>query len=189
MTSALIAPSLKPGCNSARHPDELKERAEQSYARARAEGGERLAKIWSYTTHQLIERDNPIPFTSNLLLARVPVTIEEFVESPDFLGNTVHVWPTLMADLSAMNPDVLAGEEPVHEAYLGGAAGIGKSMMALITTLYQVYRLTCFRDPHGSILRPVSYSRFSPSHPRSHGLCFMSRCATCLRPCRTPRDS
>jgi hypothetical protein len=148
MTSALIAPSLKPGCNSARHPDELKERAEQSYARARAEGGERLAKIWSYTTHQLIERDNPIPFTSNLLLARVPVTIEEFVESPDFLGNTVHVWPTLMADLSAMNPDVLAGEEPVHEAYLGGAAGIGKSMMALITTLYQVYRLTCFRDPH-----------------------------------------
>ncbi|MEE9300244.1 MAG: hypothetical protein V3V17_03855, partial [Alphaproteobacteria bacterium] len=40
------------------------------------------------------------------------------------------------------------GEEPVHEAYLGGATGIGKSTLARITLAYQVYLLSWLRDPH-----------------------------------------
>jgi hypothetical protein len=148
MTNLVNLPQFRTPRDPNRWIRELRRCAAGIYAQALAEDDERVVDILRHAAEQFIEHRNPVPFQVNLLLERVPVTIEEFVESPDFLGNLVRVWPTLMRDLRAMNPDVLAGEEPVHEALLGGATGIGKSTLALITTLYQVYLLTCFRDPH-----------------------------------------
>ncbi len=127
--------------------DELGARLEDFCDRALAEGGERVERIFRYAAEQLIERRNPRPACALLQCRRIPVTIEEFVEHPDYLGNVANVWPTLMPDLKALNPDVIAGENPVHEAFLGGATGVGKSTVARITLLYQVYLLSCLRDP------------------------------------------
>jgi hypothetical protein len=80
-------------------------------------------------------------------LKRPPVTIDTFLEDPDYLGGRVTVWPALRDDLRALNPDVLTGAPPVQEALLGGATGTGKSTLAIITTLYQLYLLTCFHNP------------------------------------------
>ncbi len=114
--------------------------------RALAEGGERVASICDYL-ETCFEQRRAAPFHAILQLKRVPVGIEEFVGNEEFLGNRIQIWPALMADLKALNPDVLVGEVPVHEAFLGGATGTGKSTLAKITLLYQLYLLSCFRDP------------------------------------------
>ena len=46
-----------------------------------------------------------------------------------------------------MNPDVLMGEQPIHEALLGGATGTGKSFLSDTTVMYQVYLAECFKGP------------------------------------------
>jgi hypothetical protein len=107
----------------------------------------RYGRIWRHALERLLTHSDPRAYKAAVLLKRVPVTIEEFVNDPDFLGGRIEIWPALMPDLEALNPYVLAGDEPVHEAFLGGATGIGKSTIALVTTLYQVYLLTCFHSP------------------------------------------
>ena len=113
--------------------------------RALAKGGERFARVCDYL-ESCLEQRRVAPFRAILQLKRVPVTIEEFVGNEEFLGGRIQIWPALMADLKALNPDVLVGEAPVHEAFLGGATGTGKSTLAKITLLYQLYFLTCFRN-------------------------------------------
>ena len=55
-------------------------------------------------------------------MSRIPVTIEEFVLGADFLNDQIKIWTLLMDDLKAMNPDILIGAPPVHEAFLGGTS-------------------------------------------------------------------
>lgn len=121
--------------------------AEKQCAKARASGQFRVALVFANAIQQCLEYDNPGPLRAVMQLERFPVTIDEFVESRDFLGQRVDIWPALMEDLRRLNPDVFIGEEPVHEAYLGGATSIGKSTLARITLLYQIYLLTCLRSP------------------------------------------
>lgn len=139
--------NLLPACRAGSR-DELMLRAERSYARALALGGLRLEAILRYAIEQLVDHNNAGPILTFAELKTIPATIEDFVENPDFLGGIVAVWPHLLGDLKALNPDVLAGEEPVHEAFLGGATGIGKSTVARISILYQVYLLSCLQNPH-----------------------------------------
>lgn len=113
---------------------------------ALAQGDERLAQIVDYLGCCL-EQGNPAPVIAILSMNHIPVAIEKFVTSENFLGNRIPVWPALMDDLKAMNPDVLRGETPIHEVFLGGATGTGKSTLAKITLLYQLYLVTCLRDP------------------------------------------
>lgn len=128
MSPSAVATSLLPDRDC--RLDELDAHLEKICDRAQAEGGERVERIFRYAAEQLIAHRNPMPLYSLLQCRRIPVTIEEFVEHSDYLGNVANVWPTLMPDLKALNPDVFAGEKPVHEAFLGGATGIGKSTVA-----------------------------------------------------------
>lgn len=121
--------------------------AEEACNRAENHGRIGTALILRRCLGEMLNNENPQPLIQALQFKRLPVTIDEFVESSEFLGNIANVWPSLMDDLRAINPDILLGEEPIHEAYLGGATGIGKSMVARITLLYQVYLLTCLRAP------------------------------------------
>ncbi len=125
---------------------EFKERAERSYARVQANGESREIAIYKFAHDKLHADDNMAPFEAIARLQSIPVTIDEFVASEEFLGGRIEIWPTLMDDLRAMNPDVFIGEAPVHEALLGGATATGKTTLALVTNLYQLYLLTCFRD-------------------------------------------
>jgi hypothetical protein len=126
--------------------EDLMERWPSMRPRALAEGGERFVRVWDYL-EICLEQRRPAPILAISQLKRIPVDIEAFVEGEEFLGGRIQIWPALMADLMALNPDVLVGKAPVHEAFLGGATGTGKSTLAKITLLYQLYLLTCFRDP------------------------------------------
>lgn len=94
-------------------------------------------------------RGNPDPFNALNRLKRFPVTIEEFVEGRDFVGvmEDFRVWPAWQQELRSICPDVVTGEQPVHEVVLGGASGTGKTTVAQISLAYQVYLLTCFEAP------------------------------------------
>ena len=135
----------------------------------------------------LIDEDNKASIQAVRQLNKTPVTIDEFVESDEFLGTIVEVWPTLRSDLRAMNPDVLVGGSPIHEALLGGATGTGKTTLSIVINLYQLYLLTCFRSAQvlfGLAPHTRSSSCCSRVHQQSLNVSFSSPFVTCSRPCR-----
>ncbi len=109
----------------------------------------RAHAITAFAAEQAEVQNNPAPYQAISDLREYPATIDEFVESEEFLGNLVTVWPALREDLRRINPDVFVGEAPVYEALLGGATGTGKTTLAALTTLYQLYLCTCLEDPQG----------------------------------------
>ena len=122
----------------------IERQCEQRMAHYDGLGEKRLARIWEHAAKQIFEHKNPMPFYALGLLKRVPVLIDEFVQSKEFLGDLMEVWPTLLPDLRSMNPDVFVGEPGVHEVFLGGATGTGKTHLSQITCQYQLYLFTCF---------------------------------------------
>ena len=72
----------------------------------------------------------------------VPVDVQTFVESKYFLDRRGVLYPAVMDELRELN----SGE--YVEAVLTGAIGTGKSTIALFTTAYQLYLVSCLRDPH-----------------------------------------
>jgi hypothetical protein len=74
--------------------------------------------------------------------AVLPVDIQTFVESPDFLDRRDVLYPVVMNELRELNSGKYV------EAVLTGAIGTGKSTIALFTTAYQLYILSCLKDPH-----------------------------------------
>ena len=74
--------------------------------------------------------------------AQLPVDIRTFVESKGFLNSRSVLYPAVMEELRELN----SGK--YDEAVLTGAIGTGKSTIALFTTAYQLYVLSCLKDPH-----------------------------------------
>jgi hypothetical protein len=80
-------------------------------------------------------------------LIRYPVSIKEFVESPQFLDDT-SVYPGNMEALEELNnPDGLRIGSRYAEAVIAGGIGVGKSTIAVLSLLYQIYALSCLRRP------------------------------------------
>ena len=73
----------------------------------------------------------------------LPVDVQTFVESPYFLNRRGTLYPAVMEELRELNSGKYV------EAVLTGAIGTGKSTVALFTTAYQLYVLSCLKDPHG----------------------------------------
>lgn len=73
----------------------------------------------------------------------LPVDTQTFVESPEFLDRSGVLYPAVMDALRELNSGTYV------EAVLTGAIGTGKSTVALFTTAYQLYTLSCLKDPHG----------------------------------------
>jgi hypothetical protein len=85
---------------------------------------------------------------------RYPVSIETFIESADYLGMRGQIYPVVMDCLVELNNPVVEGLEHRYrlgsaysEAVLTGAIGTGKTTFALLTTAYQLYILSCLREP------------------------------------------
>jgi hypothetical protein len=72
----------------------------------------------------------------------VPVDVQTFVESKNFLNRQGVLYPAVMEEMRELN----SGK--YMEAVLTGAIGTGKSTIALFTTAYQLYMLSCLKDPH-----------------------------------------
>ena len=82
-------------------------------------------------------------------LTHYPVTISEFIESPEYLNDT-SVYPANMETLEQLNnPDGLRIGSCYTEAVIAGAIGVGKSTIAILSLLYQIYVLSCLRSPQG----------------------------------------
>ena len=80
-------------------------------------------------------------------LTRYPVSIREFIESPDFLNDT-SVYPANMEALTELNnPHGLRIGTCYTEAVIAGAIGVGKSTISILSLLYQIYVLSCLSSP------------------------------------------
>jgi hypothetical protein len=91
---------------------------------------------------------------------RAPVSLERFLDDPDFLGDTgrrLYIpWRRELAQ-------VLDPRSAITEWIITGAIGTGKTTAAIIAMLYKLYRLTCLRDPQ-------AYYGLLPDSPIAFGL-------------------
>jgi len=71
-----------------------------------------------------------------------PVTIRQFIEGKDCLDAKDIIYPEIMKCLEELN----CGQ--YSEAVLTGGIGVGKSSIALYTIAYQLYLLSCMKNPH-----------------------------------------
>jgi len=84
-----------------------------------------------------------------------PVSVQTFVEDRYFLDAKNVLYPAVMDAMIEIN----SGE--YEEAVLTGGIGTGKSTLALYTTAYQLYVLSCYADPHTAFtLDPASEIMF-----------------------------
>lgn len=98
---------------------------------------------------QLTEGDSSL-FTFMANLERTPVGIEEFIDSPEFLGSTdLTLWPEVRKTIVEINNNWWRGlGAGAHdEATLMGATGTGKTSIAIVTTIYHLYLLSCLMNP------------------------------------------
>ena len=72
----------------------------------------------------------------------VPVDIETFIESTEYLDLKNYVWPEVKKELI----EFYRGN--FREAVFDEAIGAGKSWKASIIATYEVYRVLCLRSPH-----------------------------------------
>ena len=128
---------------------EIKRYTERQLARVRRSGNKRVEKVYEHAAQLLIENNDPSFYNACANMQHVPVTIDEFIESEDFLGHDpdFKIWPTLRQDLRDMNPDIWTGEEHIFQTFDGGATGTGKTVKATTTQAYQLYVLNCFKKP------------------------------------------
>lgn len=72
----------------------------------------------------------------------MPVGPREFVESPSYMNKPGVLWPGVMDAMEELNSGKYI------EAVLTGAIGTAKTTLALYSTAYQIYLLSCMRNPH-----------------------------------------
>lgn len=75
-------------------------------------------------------------------LKRFPVSFREFVEGKDYLDSKGILFDKVMVEAEELNSGRYI------ECVLTGSIGCGKTTIALFTTAYQLYLLSCFKDPH-----------------------------------------
>jgi hypothetical protein len=120
---------------------------EETMADGVSEDPARLRRVLENAVDELIYRDNPNFIKVIRLMKRLPVTIEQFITDPEYLGTNTY-WPQVVEDLKIMCPDVWVGEIQPTEVILTGAIGIAKTLRTNICLCYALYCLTCFENPH-----------------------------------------
>ena len=132
-----------------RHKARIVPGLEDKITKAENLGKDRVARSLRWALTELRDHNNISPYRCIRGLVRMPVTIEEFVNSKKFIKaiDDFDVWPYWQRELVKMNPDVICGEAPVTEIILGGASGTGKSKVAQVSVMYGIYVLSCFDSP------------------------------------------
>lgn len=70
-----------------------------------------------------------------------PVSFKEFVESPEYLNKANTLWPVVMEEAEEIIEGTYA------ECLCVGSIGAGKTTIAIYVLLFQVYCLSCIRNP------------------------------------------
>jgi hypothetical protein len=129
--------------------DAMKRIAEKQLRIMSTHGKTRVHEVWSTVCTSLFENNDDRMFQYLAAMKRVPVSIEEFIESKDFLGGVdMDVWAQIKRDVIAVNRDPFSGiDDQVAEYIDSGATGTGKTAKAHITTAYQLYLVQCLAHP------------------------------------------
>lgn len=126
----------------------MKRQAERQLAILLSHGKTRVGDVYQAACLRLFEENDERLMAFVSAMRRVPVSIQEFLESPDFLGGVdMEVWPQIRRDVIDVNPDIITGAAQVVEYVDSGATGTGKTTKASITHAYQVYLLHCIENP------------------------------------------
>lgn len=84
-----------------------------------------------------------------LMLKRYPVDIETFLFDPQYMDGKGHIWPELVPYIKEVNnPDGDRLGMKYHEVVLTGGIGTAKTTQALYGLAYQLYVLSCYREPY-----------------------------------------
>ena len=85
--------------------------------------------------------------------SEIPVTIDEFLHRPQYLGRALlsddgkftvfPYWEEVLKKIFPTNIDTA-----YSTAIFSGAIGLGKSTIAVIAILYQLYRMMCLKNPY-----------------------------------------
>ncbi len=75
---------------------------------------------------------------------RRPVKVRKFFTDKTFCRDE-SMWPVVLDELEEMNSGRYT------EGVLTGAIGVAKTTMAVSTLIYQLYIMSCMRDPHGEL--------------------------------------
>lgn len=130
----------------------LLKNAERIHSLAVNNGDERKGLIALNAFRELHENNNPAYIFAMQKMKRLPVTIEEFVNSTEFLGHgsaqpVLDIWEPLLPSIYAMNRDLLIGDKNPNEVLMLGASGTGKTIRSIVSNLYQLYVVDCFDWP------------------------------------------
>jgi hypothetical protein len=91
-----------------------------------------------------VEQQSIEPIKPLIVYKITPVDIRTFIEDEYYLNKKGNVFPVLLDELVELNSGCY------EEAIFTGGIGAGKSTGALYTQLYQLYLLSCMKDPHAS---------------------------------------
>ena len=97
----------------------------------------------------------------------IPVTIEEFLHNPEYLGKGLigedgkfTVFPYWVDVLKKVFPNNI--QTAYRTLVLSGGIGLGKSFVAVLCILYQLYRMMCLKNPYTFYgLQPIDKITFS----------------------------
>ncbi len=78
----------------------------------------------------------------------VPVSIDQFICDPYYLGSTTNCGETVYPFWKNMLHDLFSEGNKYNEIILSGATRIGKSSTAVTIMAYMLYRLMIYKDPH-----------------------------------------
>lgn len=109
-----------------------------------------LADMYKTAVLNLVKHGDSQLFTFMQQLERAPVSINEFLDSKEFLGATdIQVWPEVRKAIIEINQNWWRGLDngAYNEVVLAGATGTGKTEIAKVCTMYDLYLLSCLRKP------------------------------------------
>lgn len=110
-----------------------------------------FAAMYRTAVRNYVVHKDPTLFQFLKQLERAPVSIDEFIDSTEFLGATdLTMWPEVRKALVDINQNWWQWgirDETYDEAPLAGATGTGKTTIAIVTTMYHLYLLSCMKNP------------------------------------------
>ena len=121
-----------------------------------------FGEMYATALERKVYNNDPALFNFLKRLTHAPVSIEEFLDSPEFLGATdLTLWPEVRKAVIEINRDWWKGPQcsTAHvEALLMGSTGSGKSEISKITQLYHLYLLSCIDNPQAMYGLPSATS-------------------------------
>lgn len=109
-----------------------------------------LADMYVYACEQQIEHNNSKFMEFMGELDQTPVSIEEFLDSKNFIGGTdLKLWPEVRKSIIELHRDWYKGRQggAYTETIFAGSTGNGKTEQAKIAFLYFAHILGCLKNP------------------------------------------